>query len=377
MNTKEIGEIRRHLRRDRSNITAIYGCYVNDAHQIVSESRLSTGMMPENEGEKYFAILRRCLSGTQGKNLIDLTFQTAQVTEGAEHKLLMDLRKNKLEDEELRGQFFQKVMDSLDLEGSYLILLGCDTYDVPFKSKDGEGQADRSEESYTYLICAICPVKQPKPGLCYDPEKQEFHDGGLRSTVGMPELGFLFPAFDDRSTNIYNALYYNHSPKENYETFVDTVFHTPVPKPAFEQKQSFEALLGDSLGEQCSMEVVQAVQGELVQQIELHKESKVPEPLLINKEQVKEVLTGCGIEEDKLAKFSVEFDEAFGFDAEVHPKNIIDNKRMAIRTPDVTIQVDPAKADLVETRVIGGVKYLLINAEENVEVNGVNIHIGE
>ena len=82
MNTKEIGEIRRHLRRDRSNITAIYGCYVNDAHQIVSESRLSTGMMPENEGEKYFAILRRCLSGTQGKNLIDLTFQTAQVTEG-------------------------------------------------------------------------------------------------------------------------------------------------------------------------------------------------------------------------------------------------------------------------------------------------------
>ena len=183
MNTKEIGEIRRHLRRDRSNITAIYGCYVNDAHQIVSESRLSTGMMPENEGEKYFAILRRCLSGTQGKNLIDLTFQTAQVTEGAEHKLLMDLRKSKLEDEELRGQFFQKVMDSLDLEGSYLILLGCDTYDVPFKSKDGEGQADRSEESYTYLICAICPVKQPKPGLCYDPEKQEFHDGGLRSTV--------------------------------------------------------------------------------------------------------------------------------------------------------------------------------------------------
>ena len=158
---------------------------------------------------------------------------------------------------------------------------------------------------------------------------------------------------------------------------MDTVFHTPVPKPAFEQKQSFEALLGDSLGEQCSMEVVQAVQSELVQQIELHKESKVPEPLLINKEQVKEVLTGCGIAEDKLAKFSVEFDEAFGFDAEVHPKNIIDNKRMAIRTPDVTIQVDPAKADLVETRVIGGVKYLLINAEENVEVNGVNIHIGE
>ena len=67
MNTKEIGKIRRHLRRDRSNITAIYGCYVNDAHQIVSESRLSTGMMPENEGEKYFAILRRSCPAPRGR----------------------------------------------------------------------------------------------------------------------------------------------------------------------------------------------------------------------------------------------------------------------------------------------------------------------
>ena len=62
MNNKEIGEIRRHLRRDRSNMTAIYGCYVNENKEIISEFRQSLGIMPENEAEKYFAMLKRTLS---------------------------------------------------------------------------------------------------------------------------------------------------------------------------------------------------------------------------------------------------------------------------------------------------------------------------
>ena len=49
MNEKEIGEIRRRQRRDRSNMTAIYGCYVNENKEIITEFRQSTGMMPENE----------------------------------------------------------------------------------------------------------------------------------------------------------------------------------------------------------------------------------------------------------------------------------------------------------------------------------------
>lgn len=377
MNTKEIGEIRRHVRRDRSNMTAIYGCYVNDNKQIVSQFRQSTGIMPENEAEKYFAILRRSLSGGLGKNLHELTFKTSQVTDGPEHKLLMDLRAAQLKDDELRQRFFETIVESLNFQESYLILLGCDTYDVPFKSRDEDAQPDASNETYTYLLCAICPVKQQKQNLCYVPESKDFHDSGIRSSVSAPELGFLFPAFDNRATNIYNALYYTHSPKENYEDFVKAVFNTGVPKPAAEQKRSFEALLSDSLAEQCSMEVVQAVQAELCQQIAMHKESKVPEPLLVNKEQVRQVLTTCGVGEEKLAKFSVGFDEAFGFEAELHPKNIIDEKRLEIHTPDVSIQVDPSRGDLIETRTIGGVKYILICADEDVEVNGVSIHIPE
>ena len=374
---KEIGEIRRHLRRERSNITQIFGCFVNDNKEIITEFRQSTGMMPENESDKYFALLRRTLSGSIGKNLIDITFKTSQVADSPEHKLLMGLRESKCNDEEQREQLYKKIIDSLVIEGNYLILLCCDSYDVPFKSKDDVHQSDRSEEVYTYILCTICPVKETKANLHYVPEEKLFHDGAMHQMVSAPALGFLFPAFDDRATNIYNALYYTRDVKSGQDALVESLFQAPVPKPAAQQKQTFEALLTTSLGGECSMEVMQTVHEELCQRIELHKESKIPDPLLISKEDVKEVLSTCGISDENLSKFSVDYDEAFGFDADLHPKNIIDNKHFEIKTPDVVIKVDPSRSDLIETRIIGGVKYIMICAEEDVEVNGVSIHIKE
>lgn len=378
MNDKEIGEIRRHLRRDRSNITKIYGCFVNDNREIITEFSQSTGMMPENEGDKYFALFKRVLSGSVGKNLIDLSFKTAQVAQGApEHKLLMDLRECKLSDDELLHGFFQKIIDTVTLEGNYLILMGCDSYDVPFKGKDDISDADKSEEVYTYLICAICPVKQTKANLHYVPEEKLFHDGAMNQPVSAPVLGFLFPAFDNRSTNIYNALYYTHDIKVSQDALIEALFHTPVPMPAAEQKKCFEALLTTALGEDCNLDVVQTVHDQLCERIELHKEAKVAEPLLIAKADVKETLASCGVSEEHLAKWSVDYDETFGFEADLHPKNIIDTKRFEVKTPDVSIRVEPTRSDLIETRTIGGVKYIMICADENVEVNGVSIHIDE
>ena len=59
----------------------------------------------------------------------------------------------------------------------------------------------------------------------------------------------------------------------------------------------------------------------------------------------------------------------------VSPRNLIDARRFEVRTPDVVIKVNPERADLIQTRVIGGIKYIMISAEEAVEVNGVSVHI--
>lgn len=375
MNEKEIGEIRRRMRRERSNMTSIYGCYVNTQKEIIAEFKQSAGMMPENESEKYFALFKRTLSGGIGKNLLDITFRTSQVAGSPEHQLLMDLRETRLENKDARFALYRKIIDSASMQENYLILLGAESYDVPFKSKDDSTQAEASGEVFTYFLCAICPVKEAKSNLRYVAENKEFHDGGLAQVVAAPEIGFMFPAFDGRATNIYNALFYTHSPKAAHEELIQNIFAAKAPKCAADQKKSFDAVLTTALGESCSMDVVQTVHDNLHQSIQMHKESKVADPLLVGKNEIGLALQECALEEKTMAKFNVAFDEAFGHDAQLHPKNLINNNKLEITTPDVVIKVNPERSDLVETRVIGGVKYILICADENVEVNGVNIHI--
>lgn len=375
MNEKEIGELRRRVRRERSNVTTIYGCYVSPQKEIIATIKESVATMSENEAEKYFAVMRRTLSGTLGKNLVDICFQTAQVAGSPEHKLLMDLRNSALKDEDARMALYKKIIENVFSDENYLILLSCETYDVPFKSKDDTQQDDASTEAFTYVLCAVCPVKERKPNLRYIAQSRQFHDEGLVQEVSAPALGFLFPAFDNRSANIYNALFYVRDTKVDYQNVIDALFNTKVPKPAAEQKKSFESLLMTSLKDECNLEVVQTVYDEICMAIDMHKESKIPDPLQISKEQVKQTLKSCGVSEKNISKFSVDYDEVFGYEAELFPKNIINKNRFEIKTPSVSIKVDPRCTDLIETRVIGGVKYILINADEDVEVNGVSIHI--
>ena len=191
MNVKEIGEIRRRVRKDRSNMTAIYGCYVNAQKEIISVFTQSVAMMPENEAEKYFGVMKRTLSGTIGKNLIDVSFRTAQVADSPEHKLLMELQNGGLQNEEVRMEFFKKIIPAVSFDDNYVILIGCDRYDVPFKSKDGDTQQDSSTEVFTYLLCAVCPVKQTKATLHYVPEEKVFHDGAMIQQVSAPAMGML------------------------------------------------------------------------------------------------------------------------------------------------------------------------------------------
>lgn len=377
MNEKEIAEIRRRFRPDKSNISSIRGCYVNEKREIVSEFSQPLSITPQEEAEQLLSILKRALSGTLGKNLIDITFDTRQVVDSAEHKLLMSLKNSALTDDEAVQALFSRIIQSLSIEGNYLILLACDKYDVPYRAKDGEQQEDASSEVYTYILCSICPIKMTKPALSYYIYENAFHNCKSDWIVGAPELGFLFPAFDDRSSNIYNALYYSRDIKENHKELVDAVFNTEIPMPAAEQKEAFQNLLEETLDSDCSYEIVQAVNEQLCGMIEEHKASKEPEPLVVSKKTVRHVLESCGVAEERVTAFDEKYDDTFGADTDLSPRNIVDTRQFEVRTPDVTIHVNPERSDLVETRIINGAKYILIRANEGVEVNGINISILE
>ena len=193
MNQKEVSELRRRFRPDKSAVSRIYGCYVNSSREIVSYLDESLGSMPQDEVEKYLSLLKRSLSGTLGRNLIDLVFSTQQVADSEEHRLLMSLRDSKLKDHGTRERFYRKVIDSLELEESgYLILLVHDDYDVPRRAKDDTVMRDASDEVFSYLLCCVCPIKERKAELGFFPADNEFHTCGGQ-VVSAPSWAFCFP----------------------------------------------------------------------------------------------------------------------------------------------------------------------------------------
>lgn len=375
MNEKEVSELRRRFRQDRTGITHVRGCYVNEVGEIVSQFQQSLGVMSQEENEKILALLKRTLSGTLGKNLLDLTFATQQVVDSPEHKQLMALRQSRLRDEEAVDTFFHQVIDSVELDGNYLILLIHDSYDVPYHSKDGEELEDGAQEVYSYILCSICPVKQTKPALSYYVQENQFRSLSPDWIVSPPELGFLFPAFDDRAANLYGALYYTKNTKVMQEDLIEKLFHVTPPMPAAEQKEQFDIALSEALGEACSFEVIQGVQDQLCGMIAEHRESKIKEPLLVDRGTMRQVLATCGVGEQELQEFDEQYTQSFGADTQLSPTNLVNTKQMELRSDYIQIKVDAERTDLIQTRVINGVKYVMIQVEDGVLVNGVNIQI--
>lgn len=376
MNQKEIREIKKRFNPDKDSLSRIYGCYVNAAREIVTTLDMSVGLMEQEEAELYFKLLKKTLSGTLGKNLMDIEFTTAQVENSDEHRLLQGLRSSHLRDEGLRDALYHRIIESLDFgEDSYVILLASDSYDVPFKGSDDEIFDEGSGEVFDYILCAICPVKDAKSSLRYFADEHNFRSSSTGHVLGAPELGFLFPAFDDRATNIYNALYYSRGTSDVHEDFISGIFNAErVPMSPGMQKTTFSDVLTETLGDDCNLEVVRAVHGELRQRLLLHKESKDPEAPEIEVEDVDDILTGTGISEEKVSAFNEACRREFGESAALNPVNVMETNKFEMSTPQVKITVDPEYTDKIETKVIDGITCIVIPLEEGVTVNGIEIN---
>ena len=371
---KEISELRRRFRADRTAITHIYGCYVDPNGQIVAEFDESLGLLPAPEQEKYLELLKKGVSGTLGRTLSELSFSTAQVQSGQEHGLLMQLRETRLSEAGPRRTLYEKIAGSLRLpEQSYLILLASDVYDVPFRGKDGFASEDSGDTQFSYLVCAVCPVKETKPVLRYDAAERCFRSHGADYVAGNPELGFLFPAFDDRATNLYGALLFNRSKDHGYDEFIEAVFHTKPPMAVGVQKDTFREVLTEALDEECSPAVVQNVHSQLRELAAVHKEARDPAPLTVSGDAIRQILEQTGVSEPRTAAFQVKYEEAFGVDAQMPPQNLLNTAQLEYKTPDVVIKVNPDRRDLIQVRELGGVRCVVINADEGIEINGVNV----
>lgn len=374
MNKKEISEIKKQFTPANCAITRICGCYVDGEKNKKTKLKEAFLSLSEEEAFKYFEIFRKTLSGTIGKNLINMEFPLEQEKEGGAQEFLLRLRESKLQDDALVDEFYDRVIDSYDYGENYYIILIHAVYDIPGKSSDGLEMFDASDEIYDHILCSICPVKLSKAGLCYNAETNHIEDRIRDWLVEMPDLGFLFPVFNDRSTDIHGILYYSKNAEQLRSTFVDQLFGCEVPLSAGGQRDTFNTLVEETLGDDCAYDTVMNIHEKLNEWVESQKDS--PDPAILTKPEVKRLFEECGVEEEKLEDFDARYEATAGEDASLMAANITNTRRMEIKTPDVVIHVDPDRAELVETRVIDGRRCLVIPMEDNVEINGIRVTAG-
>lgn len=373
MNKKEINEIKKQFTPERCTITRICGCYVDGEKNKKTELAQSFLTLTEEENFKYFTIFRSTLSGTLGKNLLNMEFPTEQEKEGGTQEFLLRLKNSRLEDDRLVEEFYDKVIATYNYGENYYIILVFATYDVPGQTTDGIENEDASEYVYEHLLCSICPVKLTEAGLAYNERNNSIESRVRDWVVSAPVHGFLFPAFNDRNADIHSLLYYTKNSELMQEDFIDQTLGCGAPLSFKAQKETFQDIIENTLGEQCDFETVKTIQENLNEYVEVRKDA--PEPPELDKMEMRKLLEDSGVKAAAIENFNTAFDSIVC--NEEQPKfaaaTVASTRSFDIRMPDVVIKVKPERTDLVETRMIDGRQYILIEVNDSVEVNGINV----
>lgn len=428
MNKKEILELKRRFKKDEASFSRLVGCYVDGNHNKICKFGSTFLNLEEEEYYKYLEIANKALSGTLGNNLLELSFPLEEEAVGGRQQILMALRETKLEDENLLDSYYDLVIDSYEHAGNYLILLFHDSYDVMTKTSD-HNNLDESEEVYQYLICAICPVALSKPGLGYLENEQRIGSRIRDWVVAAPDTAFLFPAFNDRSTDIHATLFYTKNTKEPHSEFMANGLGCGVERTATEQKMAFHSIVRNVLGteDEQTEDLLMDIQQNLSYMIEEYEEThdEDADAFVLDKTTMGKLLEESNIPQEKANRIEKSLDDAFGEKPPV-AEHIIDNKALEqnviriekqelesqvstlsnqlsekntqleertaqliekqeeidtyiaeTKTYDVVLRVKPEKANQIHSSTINGQKCLVIpmNDNEHATINGINTTI--
>lgn len=373
MTRKELNEIKSQYTLEDCGILRLCGCYVDGERNKITQFNENFLNLPEEEKHKYFDIFKKTLSGTPGKNLVDMKFNVDAYADEGARTFLMNLRDSGLKDDRLLNEFYDRIINNYSYVGNYLILLINQVYDIPAVTTDNIEMDDASDEVYSYILCSICHVNLSKPGLGYDEEDNNFHDKKQNHMVDVPDVGFLFPAFNKRSADEDMTLFYTKDVSEFEDGLIDCLLDCAVPLPAKQQKETFTSLVNEALGEEADLEIVKNIHENLEQIIE-EKKQESPAPVMLDKTEIKDLLEKSGVKQEKLENFEEHFEMAAGEHGKLVASNVSSGKKFEVKTPDVVIKINSDKTDIVSTQVIDGRQCLVIQIDERLEVNGISVN---
>lgn len=420
MNKKDISEIKKRLTKNGCTFTRVCGCYVDADHNKITKIGETFLNLDDEEFYKYLDIAKKVFSGTIGNNILELEFPLSEEAAGGRQQFLMGLRESKLKNDDLLDAFYDHVIENYDYVGNYLILIFHDVYDVITKTTDNDN-LDESEEVYEYLLCAICPVNLTKPGLGYLADDNRIGPRIRDWVVGVPDTGFVFPAFTDRSSDIHSVMFYTRDTKTPHAEFMESGLGCNTRLTATEKKLTFQDIVRDVIGEEDdeSKALYMDIHENIYDRIDIPvEEDAEPIPVIMTPSTIEEVLTEIGLDEERTAAIKNHYEKAFSAedlptadylaDPKVVEANVRRKDRLelvgqvenlkqqleatrslpvtesededevpVVKTYDVILRVKPEKATQIHSQIINGQKCLVIpmDEDEHAAINGVNTTI--
>ncbi len=334
MRKKDVLELKKRFKKDYCTFTKMCGCYVNGEKNVLLKFRETFLNLEEDEYFKFLEIAKKVLSGTVGNNILELNFPINEEFVNEKQISLMKLKNSKLKDDNILDEFYDSIIDNYDYTGNFLILIFHDAYDVITKTKDNI-KIDESEEVYEYVLCAICPVSLSEPGLRYFEEENKIKARIRDWVVEAPTNGFIFPAFIERSTDVNSIMYYTKNPKETHPELMEHALGCYKKQTAAIQKEAFQSIIKDSLlvDEDEADKIFMEVQENLNTMIEEYNatyEDVDPEPIILNKKDVQNLLIESGIPEEVTIKIEKSYEESFGEDLPL-AESLIDSKALKVK----------------------------------------------
>lgn len=407
MNKKDVMELKKRFKKESCSIDRLAGCYVDANKNKAIKFNESFLNMDDEEFYKYLEIAKKTLTGTLGNNILELDFPLEEEATGGKQHFLYALRNDGLSSEELLDRLYDLIIDGYSYVGNYLILVFHDTYDIITKTSDNM-KLDESEEVYEYLLVSICPVVLSKAGLGVREDENRIGARIRDWIVGVPDLGFLFPAFDNRSADIHKVDYFIRDAKDSHSEVISDVLGCAPRMTATEQRNTFSAIVKRAFandtenGEEALINIQESFNARINTGEEL-TESEI-NSIILTPETMDEILVENNIEGEKARVIKeVTLDE---FMEELPPvSNLIDSKALAANekerekkelvkevaslknkvseleeatssseSGDVSIFVYPERAEKIHTEIIDDKKYILIPVDDNstVKVNGVD-----
>ena len=376
MNKKEVAEIKKNFTDSSGFFTLnhILSVYVDPQKNLRCKDNKLYALIPEDEGAVMLESLKKVLGGRVGKNLTEYAFPREEYDEDGAQNVLYAAMKGKLEDEVANDKLLTRIINNMEYEMGYTIIIGYCSYSIMTKDKNDETYDDAADE-YNFIVAAVCPVCTGDDGLMFDGEANAIVKKANTDLIisRNPTDGFLYPVFSDRAPDVNNVMYYTKTPKKPNISVVEDVLGCDFVMSFQREKETFQQVLTDVVADELSYTVITQV-NEAIWDIVNNSKNETELPL-IDDNKLHNILFDAGVSSEKLDALPAVFKEKVGEAEGLTAENLVENK-VVLSTPEITINISRDAAEKVRTSVIGGRRCLVIDLDDpSISVNGLTTSV--